>query len=166
MLNRNNVFISLSLTLCIGFTSCDKEKASLDSVFYNEIKSPKGFIYYKGDETILPSSGASAHLPYFRVRYNSQAYVALTDNGKLPIGASFQEGAVVVKELYSSLTGELKMLAVMKKSNKDEAAQGWLWAEYNADGSVVVSANDKGTACISCHSTNSRDMNRLFDLFP
>ncbi|MFN4880701.1 MAG: cytochrome P460 family protein [Bacteroidota bacterium] len=60
----------------------------------------------------------------------------------------------------------MKKLVVMKKSSKPEAAQGWLWAEYNADGSVSVSLTNKGEACISCHSINSRDYNRVFDLFP
>ncbi|MFN5213201.1 MAG: cytochrome P460 family protein [Bacteroidota bacterium] len=60
----------------------------------------------------------------------------------------------------------MKKLVVMKKSSKLKAAQGWLWAEYNADGSVSVSLTNKGEACISCHSINSRDYNRVFDLFP
>jgi hypothetical protein len=158
------ILVSTSLILLIA--SCKKEDKNLDEELYNETKSAGGFIYYKGDNTVLQSSTASPHLGYFRVRYNASAYSALTDTGKLPVGGSFPEGSIVVKELYTTLTGELKMLAVMKKSSKPQAGEGWLWSEYNADGSVVVPASEKGKSCISCHSTNARDYNRLFDLFP
>jgi hypothetical protein len=107
MLSRNSLLFACCLLFALHISSCKKENTNIDATLYNEIKSVGGFIYYKGDNTVLQSSTASAHTPYFRVRYNSTAYAALTDNGKLPVGATFPDGSVVVKELYTSLTGEL-----------------------------------------------------------
>ncbi|MFN7593670.1 MAG: hypothetical protein ACK5QZ_10000 [Bacteroidota bacterium] len=70
--------------------ACKKENTDTDTLLYNEIKNASGFIYYKGDNKIMQSSTQSGHSAYFRVRYNSTAYVALTDNGKLPVGAHLQ----------------------------------------------------------------------------
>lgn len=135
-------------------------------LFYKSIKT-SGFVYYKNNNAVIPSSSPSAHNPYFRVRFNTIAANALTDNGKLPVGGSFPTGSLVVKELYNTETGELKFLAVMEKLPTDtNSGAGWLWGEYYADGTVFNGIADKGAACISCHSTNARDYVRLFDLFP
>jgi hypothetical protein len=72
-----------------------------------------------------------------------------------------------VKELYETSTGGLKYIAVMQKNaSHPNASEGWLWAEFEADGKIYQSINNKGTACVSCHSNKDRDKVRLFELFP
>ncbi|MBP6731198.1 MAG: cytochrome P460 family protein, partial [Chitinophagales bacterium] len=144
-----------------------KKATPEDEVQYNKAVNTTGFTYYQNSNSYLPSSSASGHgEPYFRVRFNQIAYTALTDSGRLPTGSVFPEGSIVVKELYDNSNGALKLIAIMEKTASNSlAANGWLWSEYKADGKLVVSVNDKGTACTGCHSTNSRDYARLFDLF-
>lgn len=154
----------LSVTLYV-LSSCQKEETAIDAALFKEVEAG-GFIYYQGDNTVQQSNVQGGHSAYFRVRYNPIAFAALTDSGKIPIGSSFPEGSLVVKEQYSSITGSIKKFAVMKKSNTSEASAGWVWAEYNADGSVNVSVSKKGETCIGCHTINSRDYNRIFDLYP
>jgi hypothetical protein len=123
--------------------------------------------YYKDSTQLLKSDPASAHSPYFRVKFNAIAKAALTDAGKLPKGIGFPTGSIVVKELYDTIGSPLRFYAVMKKlPTSANVNQGWVWGEYEADGKVLYAVKDKGGVCVGCHATNSRDYVRLFDLFP
>jgi len=151
----------------ISLTNCKKEASGEDKILFDKSISTSGFTYYKGSDAILPSSNPSAHNPFFRMRYNATALNAMTDNGKLPVGASFPDGSLIVKELYNAQTGALKLLAVMEKSSSNSlSAENWLWAEYEPDGKVAYSIHKKGEGCTGCHSTDARDYNRVFNLFP
>lgn len=165
---KQNIALLVTLLICMNifFQSCKKELTDIDVALYNESKSTTGFTYYKNDATIKPKSNESPHSKYFRVRFNAIAQAALTDNGKLPAGSTFPEGSLIVKELYDSPTADLKFLAIMKKESANEnAVDGWLWLEIKGDGGAYISSKEKGSQCVSCHSTNDRDYTRLFDLF-
>jgi len=58
------------------------------------------------------------------------------------------------------------LYAVMKKDpSNGNAGNGWIWAEFETNGTVKTSVSAKGSACISCHSgTPNRDLIRTFDL--
>jgi Cytochrome P460 len=169
--------IILFSVLALGVAlSCKKDVAPIanpepeettDANLYEAVKSSTGYTYYRNSDSIKASSKATAHGPWFRVRFNSIAKAALTDNGKLPVGAEFPEGSVVVKELYETQQGGLKYIAVMQKNkNHVNAAGTWLWGEYEADGKVYNGLATKGSACLGCHSSGDRDKVRLFELFP
>lgn len=165
--------------LLLTFTQCKKDDnpdvmtdpatSITDQELYDMTSTVSGYIYYKNDNTVLESSPESAHKAYFRVRFNEIAYEMLTDNGKLPDGSEFPDGALIVKELHNSADGSNEGgIAVMLKSADDANADenGWVWAEYFGSVDNRISVSDKGSACISCHSTNDRDRVRLFNLFP
>ncbi|MES2621312.1 MAG: hypothetical protein V4615_10715 [Bacteroidota bacterium] len=138
------------------FLSQCKKATEEDKALFNKSKDATGFTYYKNDITVLPSSSGSPHNSFFRVRFNAAAQAALTDNGKLPVGNSFPDGSLIVKELYDSQSGNLALLAA-----------GWLWAEFKPDGKAAYSTSKKGEGCISCHNlSGNRDYARLFELFP
>ncbi len=141
--------------------SCKKNK-KMDEQLYN-LSQQTGFTYYQNSlDTLLPAS-ASPH-GSFRVKFNSVAQKSLDGDGKLPKGSSFEDDAVVVKEIFDKSGGNLTLLAVMKKFSKSKnAAEGWIWGEYDPDGKTVFSISKKGDGCISCH-TGGRDLIRLFDL--
>jgi hypothetical protein len=148
-------------------TSCKEENAEKDEDkdLYEEVKSTTGYTWYKNNDTIQASSSESAHNDFFRVRFNAIAQAALTDDGKLPVNGSFPDGSIVAKELFNTQDGALQLTAVMKKTNSDNGAGGWLWAEFKADGTVAYSTDEKGAGCLSCHSVNDRDHVRIFELF-
>jgi hypothetical protein len=156
--------------------SCRKDEAPIanpepeeitDANLYEAVKSSSGYSYYRNNDSIKASSKETAHGPWFRVRFNSIAKAALTDNGKLPAGKTFPEGSIVVKELFETQQGGLKYLAVMQKNTSNSQAGGtWLWGEYEGDGKVFYSISQKGGGCVGCHSNNDRDKVRTFELFP
>lgn len=158
--------VILLLSGMVGIYSCRKDEEDEKKVnkdLYCDINSGS-FSYYVGTQVITEGLGG-AH-GFIKVRYNAIAASALDSTGKLPVGATFPNGAVVVKEIYNSINGGLKLYAVMKKETSSEyAGSGWLWGEYKPGGDVVFSAAKKGNGCISCHSlANNRDLNRVFDL--
>lgn len=125
------------------------------------------FYWYQNSNVRLTSANASAHSPFMRVRYNSIAAAVLSDNGKLPVNGIFPRGSLIVKELFESETDTLRYLAVMyKDSLHPQQAFGWVWGEYEVNGTPLITLNSRGNICTSCHQSNSRDMTRLFDLHP
>lgn len=137
-----------------------------DRHLYEEAAATTGFAYYKNNPVILPSSSVSPHSRFMRVRFNQTAQSSLDSTGKLPVGAAFRNGSMIVKELYDSPTGTLSLYAVMKKDSADsDAGANWLWAELGADRRVISSISGKGSACTGCHRASTRDYTRIFDLF-
>lgn len=161
---KNTSFVLLTAILSIVvIQACKKNKAdkAADKELFDEL-TQSGYSYYQGGN-ILSGVSPSPH-GAFKLRFNSIAQAALDTTGELPTGASFPNESIIVKELYSG--SNLVLYAVMKKdpSNKN-AGNGWLWAEYETDGSTVFSISKKGSSCTSCHSGSpNRDLTRTFDL--
>jgi len=59
---------------------------------------------------------------------------------------AWPEGALIVKDGFDG--GDLDLVAVMQKR-----ADGWYWAEYDADGDSVYSG--KPDTCIDCHRSGA-----------
>ena len=151
-------FIISLIVLLSVVVSCKKKRLNED--LYQEAKDAG--LFYKGKDTIYNSAGGSPHGP-FKLKFNSTAVSQFGSDGKLPVGASFQNGSLIVKELYSG--GVLTLYVVMKKDDSKFSGNGWLWAEYETDGKAKYSVGDKGKDCISCHSqSNNRDLTKSFDL--
>ena len=146
------------LAIFVFVLACSKQ---VDQELFDEIES-SSFTYYQNGNTLNPQGG-SPHGD-FKLKFNATAQAALDGNGELPVGSTFQEGSMLIKEVVN-LSGEVTLIVAMKKaSNNENAALGWLWAEYNPDGSTVISAADKGAACTSCHSSGpNRDFVKTFD---
>lgn len=173
--------VVMVMALCLLMVQCTKDKQEksvipsgnsrpeTDSALFEKIILSKGFQYYGGKDSVYPSARESAHKAYFRVRFNQIAQAALSDNGKLPVGGSFPPGSIIVKELHGNQQGtSLQGYAIMEKLPDDiNAAKAWVWAEYTSTAKPVgISIAEKGAACVSCHTSNSRDYVRLFNLFP
>jgi hypothetical protein len=121
-----------------------------------------GYKYYRSG-AILNAASESPH-GSFKLRFNNIAWSALDNSGKLPVGQTFPEGSIIVKEVYTN--NKLFIYAVMKKEPSDpNAVLGWIWAEYRPDGSPAFSLSGKGVPCTGCHSESlNRDYVRVFDL--
>jgi Cytochrome P460 len=156
-------------TIFIIIQSCKKDKdedttIQADTDLYNEIKNVSGYTYYEGGDTLSPLGGSPHGI--FKLRFNTTAHAALDSTGKLPVGGTFPTGSVIVKEKIVGSNATL--FAVMKKDpSNTNAGSGWLWAEYNTDGSTQSSVTLKGgtNGCVSCHSFSpNRDLTKTFDL--
>lgn len=154
------IFLIVSLMgVALAIPSCKKK--SLNEDLYEESKAPE-LTLYQGKDSILSPAGGSPHGP-FKLKFNATAVSQFGSDGKLPTGGTFKEGALIVKEIYSS--GQLSLYAVMKKEDSKFSASGWLWAEYEPDGKTIYSVGKKGKDCVSCHSGSpDRDLTRSFDL--
>ena len=163
-------YLTITIILIVigaSVQSCKKDNAgtSTDTDLFNEASTASGYTYYVGSPVITAGFGNSPH-GFERVRFNSIAQAVLDSTGKLPSGASFPTGSIIVKEIYSSATGSINLLAIMKKDpGNSSSGNGYLWAEIKPDASVSFSTSKKGDGCISCHSGSAnRDLARTFDL--
>ena len=161
---KKSFFVTgLLLAFIITIQSCKKDKTDPDSDnrLFEELSSGTYSDYQGG--IILSAASPSPH-GSFKLRFNATATSALDTTGEIPSGNSFPSGSVIVKDVYDGTT--LKLHAVMKKDpGSTNSGSGWLWAEYNTDGSVIFSTGKKGDGCISCHSGSpNRDLTRTFDL--
>jgi hypothetical protein len=108
-------------------------------------------------------NGSTAHRPLVRVSMNDLALNSLS-GGKLPAGAEFSDGSVIVKEIRED--GATTVLAVMVRDRAHSASgQGWLWAEYTPAGNILFSISSRGSGCISCHSREQGPQNDLVRTF-
>lgn len=156
-------FIFLYLLLVITLICCTKDKGTNPSLAYGDkalLDSCKQnyLYYYKNDANTLLSG---AHGPHgtFKLRFNSIAFKALTDSGKLPIGNSFPEGSFIVKDVYSA--GTLNLYALIYKRSGT-----WLWAEIEPEGTVHHSTNASESSCTGCHSQlGNRDLALSFNFY-
>jgi hypothetical protein len=107
--------------------------------------------------------GSDAHRPMVRVSMNQRAYGAL-DAGRLPEGGAFPDGSVVVKEIRDGAVTTL--LAVMVRDRDNPlSGQGWLWAEYTPEGTVLVPMRNRGVGCTPCHAREQGLRNDLVRTF-
>jgi hypothetical protein len=157
--------------LPLALVSCKKEDNSLreplsDQELFALSVHNNTYSWYQNSQEVKASASASAHTAFFRVRFNETAMRALGPDGKLPAGASFPKGSVVVKELFQQVDGPEVLVAVMLKESDDpNSADGWLWGEYRSNGAVYVPVASGPAVCASCHRTNARDGVRVFDAF-
>ncbi len=161
---KKSIFVAALLSaFIITVQSCKKDKTDPDSDnrLFGELSSG-AYSNYEGG-ALLSAASPSPH-GSFKLRFNSTATAALDTTGELPSGSSFPTGSVIVKDVYDGTN--IKLHAIMKKDPAaTNSGSGWLWGEYNTDGSVIFSTGKKGDGCISCHSgTPNRDLTRTFDL--
>ncbi len=117
--------------------------------------------HFPGVDSIAAGTlnGSSAHRPLVRVRLNAAGAGVLV-NGVLPEGGAFPDGAVIVKEIRDST--RVLLLAVMRRDRSDPyAGEGWLWAEFEPDGTPFISVTASGRNCTGCHM---REQGPLHDL--
>lgn len=156
----------ISVLVCCSFFlfACSKRKAEkLNESLYDEITTAS-LISYQGIDSIYPPAGGSPH-GNFKLKFNTTAAAALTDNGRLPVGGVFPDGSLIVKEVISG--NSISLYAIMKKDkeSKFKSEGDWVWGEYSPNGDVVYSVGEKGASCTSCHSSGAvRDWTKSFDL--
>jgi len=125
-----------------------------------------GYALFPNAEAVTRGTlnGSDAHQPMVRVSLNAKAMSAL-QNGKLPSGTRFPNGSVVFKEIRSSGGSTMVYTVLYKDSTNTAAGQGWLWAEFNPNGSVAYSITNRGSACTSCHSREQGPQNDFVRTF-
>lgn len=155
-------FFLAFLGLLVFLISCTKEQGKNPALAYGDKalldSCLKEHVYYKNDATTLLSG---AHGPHgsFKLRFNSIANKALTDNGKLPIGSTFPEGSFIIKDIYSG--ANVNLYAFMYKYSGS-----WLWGEVYTNGDVLHSVNAKESVCTGCHSqSGNRDLAVSFNFY-
>jgi len=150
--------------LCAGLLSCKnrKEEKQNESLYNETVNS--SYTFYRGIDSVYTAAGGSPH-GNFKLKFNSIAAAALTDNGRLPVGQKFPDGSLILKEVYTGSSATLYVVMKKDKSSKFKSEGDWVWAEYGTDGEAVYSAGKKGESCTGCHTTGTtRDYVRSFDL--
>ena len=149
-------FLSILVISVICISSCTHEPITTDINWdlYEMTQETKGFTWFKFSNASLPKSSGSGHSsPLLRTRFNGLATTNLDSLGRVQPGTVFSEGSLIVKELLNS-DNSLERYAILYKDSDNEFSdsKGWVWGYILPDGSVSISAEDKGKACIGCHS--------------
>lgn len=137
-------------------SSCkyDKFKNVTDRKLIDISKQVSGYKWFKNSDSLLTRSSGSGHSqPFLRTRYNAIASNKLDSSGNIIAGSVFDQGSIIVKELFSD-RATIGRYAILLKDKNDAYADknGWVWGYINSDGSVAETAGNKGVACINCHS--------------
>ena len=143
--------VGILLYACTKDKGKDPELAFRDKALLDSAKDQSAFIYYKNaDSVVYPGNTASPH-GSFKLKFNKTAWKVLTDNGKLPAGAKFPEGSMIVKEVWRN--NSVSLYSLMYKHR-----QQWLWAEIEPGGNVHYSVKKDPSVCTDCHQqTGHRD---------
>jgi hypothetical protein len=159
-MKKTTIVLYTSLFILIGLIACKKNNINED---LSKAAKKTDLTFYQNKDTIYDAKGGSPH-GQFKLKFNSVALANLGADGKLPVGGTFSEGAIIVKESW--VNGSLALIVVMKKDSKTKYnANNWLWGEYNPDGSTKYSVAEKGKNCTGCHSAGTnRDLTKSFDL--
>ncbi len=151
----SSVIFIYSCTKQIG---SDPQLAFTDRALVDSCKNSESFYYYQNNPLAI-YSGVNGPHGNFKLKFNKIAYSALTAGGKLPVGAKFPEGSLVVKEAISG--GSINIYAIMYKHNNS-----WLWGEIRPDYSVIYSVKKEPSPCISCHQqSGNRDLVNSFTFY-
>lgn len=151
------------LLLVLVLVFCTKKQGKNPALAYTDSAlldscNAENLYYYKDDPTLVLSGKAGPH-GTFKLRFNSIAYKALTDNGNLPQNGSFPEGSLIVKDIYQG--GSVSLYALMYKKSGS-----WLWAEIEPGGSVHYSVNKNPSTCTGCHGQpGNRDLALTFHFY-
>jgi hypothetical protein len=152
-----------AMALSIAHASCKHPVAtSEDQAIMDEVMTST-LLYYQGNDVLLRESGNSPHGD-FKLLFNQTAWDALDSTGRLPVGGTFPDGSLIVKDIVKG--GSTDLYAVMlKKPSSGLSNLGWVWNEFKPNGGLVIGAEDKGKACVGCHRGNTnRDYTNSFDL--
>jgi hypothetical protein len=109
-------------------------------------------------------NGSTAHQPLVRVSLNEKAMSAL-HNDSLTAGSEFPVGSVLFKQIKMGDSTVLYAV-ILKAPGSPLSGNGWLWAEFNPDGSPYISLTRRGTNCVGCHSRErglQHDLVRTFE---
>lgn len=163
-----SIVFSFAFISLLGSCKKDKTASDSDKELFDLATGASSFVWFKNSPNLLAKSSGSGHPQAFlRTRFNQIAATQLDTNGKILANAQFPEGSLIVKELYSTVSNLDRYAILYKKSSSPVAdANGWVWGYINANGTVAVSADQKGTSCINCHTqANNIDyllMNKFF----
>jgi hypothetical protein len=153
--------LASALILISILVACTKKVAKNPALAYSDFALldsclKTNHVYYKNDATTLLSGSAGPHGAY-RLRFNSTASKALTDNGKLPINGIMPNGSLVIKDVYSG--GSINYYAYMYK-----LSGSWLWGEIKPNKEILFSVNKSSEVCTNCHSQpGNRDLVTSFN---
>lgn len=159
---RSSVALLFCLVLGLAIVySCTKDKGRNPNLAYSDralldsCKNEAAFVYYKNDPSVIYAGTNGAHGTY-KLKFNHKAYAQLIDAGKLPVGAVFSDGSMVVKEIIRN--GSIVKYAVMYKRNG-----GWLWGEWTPELVKDISVKDNSSPCTNCHKqAGNRDLVNTF----
>jgi hypothetical protein len=176
-----SIIVQCSIVLSIlSLASCKEPKEitlDVDKQLFELVRDTLGNVrykdslYMKNDSTLSTSHIDSLKhyhsTPYISVRYNNVAKASLTSTTdkndanyrRVSENAVFANNSMIILEEMSDTHTVVKYSIMYKSGNKTNAdLNGWIWAQYYADGRVMQSPTKKGEIdkvstynCNFCH---------------
>mgnify|MGYP000981529216 CR=1 FL=1 len=123
-----------------------------DQELFNLVKNTKEWTYWANSQDTLLKGNGSGHIENkLQTRYNLLASTSLDESGIVKDGIQFQEGSLIVKDLFNN--SELNTIAVMYKNaaSPHKANNDWVWGYFAPDGSVRSGIATGYKNCQNCH---------------
>lgn len=159
-----------AVMLFVGIAGCKHEPPeALDLELLKLAQENGPRQWYGNSSELLPRSSGSGHPEaYLRTRYNAVAMNDVDDDGEVEDDAVFDDGALIVKELYDTPTHLYRYAIMYKKPGHANAdADGWVWCEVRPGGEATTPSSDRGSACHGCHGGEGNiDHTLMNEAFP
>jgi len=153
------IFSLLSLVFLIACSSPNENLNSnsiiikTDQELFELVKNTKEWSYWANSQDTLLKGNGSGHIENkLQTRYNLLASASLDESGIVKAGIQFQEGSLIVKDLF--IDSELNTIAVMYKNAESphKADNDWVWGYFRPDGSIRSEISTGAKNCQYCHA--------------
>lgn len=137
------------LTGAVVLAACGGQDDDPDGAkaLWTKINAGPGFVSWARAPTYPTRTESHTLHDRFVDIYVSKEMSAALVNPTLGV-STWPVGSVLVKDSYDGQTGDRTLVAVMERR-----ADGWFWAEYDADGNTKYSGKPK--ICVDCHDNRA-----------
>lgn len=158
----NLVNKSISLLFICFITQCSSPNEELpsntiviktDQELFDLVNNTTEWTYWAYSQDTLLKGNGSGHIENkLQTRYNSFASASLDESGTVKAGIQFQEGSLIVKDLF--IDSKLNTIAVMYKNAESphKADNDWVWGYFAPDGSIRSEISTGARNCQYCHA--------------
>lgn len=145
---KNKILLSIfGFAFIILFQSCTKEKDSSANSSLSD-QSIARIAHSNNDLLVVSTTNKLSMQSSFRIKMNRIASNSFLSGKK----NDFPLNSMIVREALND-NGIVTGYDIMYRSSSDiNSAFGWVWTRADGNGNVLISANEKGAQCQSCHN--------------
>lgn len=141
--------LALVLVALLASAACGGQDDDPDGAkaLWEKINAAPGFeSWARAPSYATRKESHTAHSRFVDIYVSKEMSAALAS--PTPGVSTWPVGSILVKDSYTS-GGDRTLVAVMERR-----ADGWFWAEYDADGSTKYSGKPK--ICVDCHDNREK----------
>lgn len=148
---KNKILLLISgFAFVLLLQSCTKEKDSSANTSLSD-QSIARIAHSNSDLLLVSTFSKLSTQSSFRIKMNRIASNSFLSGQK----NDFPLNSMIVREAINE-NGIVTGYDIMYRSSSDlNSSFGWLWTRADGNGNVLISANEKGAQCQSCHNSGT-----------